>query len=461
MSRPSATLIFGVRLSVLVELYRRRLRDHAVAELLAGGGVVVGVALVFGVLVANGSILSSVREDAHAIGGAADLQFVARSPSSFPQSLAAEVSRQPGVALAAPVLRRTAVVVGPRGRQRIQFLGASPAVVSLGGAFTKSLGAGALVLGSGVGLPASVAKAVGAEVGEPVHLAVAGVPHSIQVRAILGSDAIGGLASAPLLVARLPLAQTLAEQPGRVNDVLVKPRAGHYRQVERELRVLAGSTIDVVPADRELALAETAARPIGQSTSLFVAIAAMVGFLLALNAMLLTVPERRRAIADMRIQGFDSRQVLTIVVFQAMVLGLAASCVGIAVGYLLALTLFNEVPSYLTTVFSVTGRQTIQAATVLAAVACGLLAALLASLSPVFDLRSGRPIDGVLRDPGEPGQSLHDHSISRLALLGVALLGALTLAAVLDSSLTIAAGVTLALVALCLAPLLFRSAIHL
>jgi putative ABC transport system permease protein len=458
--RRSGPLIFGVRLSVLLELYRRRLRDHAVAELLAGSGVAVGVALVFGVLVANGSILSSVREDARAIGGSAALQFVSRPPASFSQRLAAEVSRQPGVALAAPVLRRTAVIAGPRGRERIQFVGAGPDLVSLGGDITKDLGAGALLLGRGVGLPSSIAGAVGAEVGEPVRLAVNGLAQSVRVRAILGSGAVGGLASAPLVVARLPFAQTLAEEPGRVNDVLVKPEPGRYRQVERELRALAGGTIDVEPADRELGLAETAARPISQSTSLFVAIAAMVGFLLALNAMLLTVPERRRAIADMRVQGFDSRQVLTIVVFQAMVLGLVASCVGIAAGYLLALTFFSEVPSYLATVFSVTGQQTIQVGTVLVAIACGLLASLLASLSPVFDLRPGRPVDGVLRDPGEPGQDIDERAIGRLALIGVTLLALLTVGAILDSSLTIVAGVMLALVALCLVPLLFRSSIH-
>ncbi|HTR88765.1 MAG TPA: FtsX-like permease family protein, partial [Solirubrobacteraceae bacterium] len=460
MSPPRATAIFGVRLSVLVELYRRRLRDHAIAELLAGGGVVVGVALVFGVLVANGSILSSVREDARAVGGSAALRFSARPPATFSQHLAAEVARQPGVALAAPVLRRTAVLAGPRGRRRVQLVGASPGLVSLGSAITKNLGVGALLLGPGIGLPASVAEAVGAEAGEPVRLALHGLSQQVPVRVILGAPAIGALSNAPLVVARLPLAQTLAKAPGQVSDVLVKPRAGRYQQVQRELRALAGPTVDVVPADRELSLAETAARPISQSTSLFVAIAAMVGFLLALNAMLLTVPERRRAIADMRVQGFDSRQVLTIVIFQAMLLGLAASCVGIAVGYLLALTLFNQVPSYLATVFAVTGQHTVQITTVLLAVACGLLASLLASLSPVFDLRPGRPVDGVLREPGEPGQSIHERAIARLALVGLGLLALLSAAAILDGSLTILAGVLLALVALCLVPVLFRACIH-
>ena len=42
-----------VRVSTLLALYGWRLRRHKVQELLAGIGIVVGVALFFGVLVAN------------------------------------------------------------------------------------------------------------------------------------------------------------------------------------------------------------------------------------------------------------------------------------------------------------------------------------------------------------------------------------------------------------------------
>ena len=71
-----------------------------------------------------------------------------------------------------------------------------------------------------------------------------------------------------------------------------------------ELRVLARGRIDVTPADNELRLLDQAAQPNAQSTTLFAVISAMIGFLLALNAMLLTVPDRRRFIAELRTQGF-------------------------------------------------------------------------------------------------------------------------------------------------------------
>ncbi|MGA8364112.1 MAG: FtsX-like permease family protein [Solirubrobacteraceae bacterium] len=446
-----------MRLSVLFGLYRRRLRDHTVTELLAGGGIAVGVALVFGVLVANGSIVGSVREDVRAVGGSADLEFVARSPSTFSMSLADRIASLPGVARSASLLRKYAVIEGPRGRQRVQFVGIDPSLISLGGFATKNLGSGALLLARGVGLPSSLASTIGTEARQTVTLVINGSSSRVRVRAVLNSGAIGPLASVPLVAALLPYAQAIAGTPGQVNQVLIKPRPGREREVAGELRALAGNTIDVGPADNELRLAETAAVPVNRSTSLFVAIAAMVGFLLALNAMLLTIPERRRAIADMRIQGFDARQVLAIVVFQAMVLGIGASCVGIVVGDLLARTLFHEVPSYLATAFPVTNNQTIHAGTVIVAFGCGLLAALLVSLSPIFDLRSNRPIDAVFHETGEPGQAIAEETTFRAAALGVTLIVLVSICVMLDAALTVIGGVVLALAALCLIPLLFRA----
>ena len=47
---------------MLLFLYRRRLRAHPLQELLAGAGIAVGVALVFGVLIANAGLTGSVEK---------------------------------------------------------------------------------------------------------------------------------------------------------------------------------------------------------------------------------------------------------------------------------------------------------------------------------------------------------------------------------------------------------------
>ncbi len=68
----------------------------------------------------------------------------------------------------------------------------------------------------------------------------------------------------------------------------------------------------------------------------------MIGFLLALNAMLLTVPDRRRFIAELRTQGFAPRQVVLVLGFQALTLGVVASILGILFGEVLSHTLLRR-----------------------------------------------------------------------------------------------------------------------
>jgi putative ABC transport system permease protein len=452
-------LCFGIRASALYALYRQRLARHALAELLAGAGIAVGVALVFGVLVANGSILGSTREVIRAVAGSASLEIVARSPHGFSRQLADRAWTLPGVSVAAPVLRENAVIQGPKGRVLGQLAGLTHDLVRLEGAATRDLGAGAQLLSGGVGLPSGLAHAVGARTEHPVTLIVGGVAHTVRVRAVLDAGAIGALAESQIVVALLVHAQALAGERGRVTEVLIEPQRGERERVQAELRrLVAGVPATVEPVERELRLAQRALKPTSQSTTLFAAISVMIGFLLALNAMLLTVPERRRQLAEMREQGFDSRQVLVVLGSQALALGVMASAAGIGAGYVLARTLFAEVPSYLASAFPITGHQEIRATTLVVAFACGLLASVLASMSPVLDLRRSRSLDAVLKEPGEPGQSIGQDVARSLGMLALAVMGLATLVAVLDPGLTIAAGVVLALAAPCAMPLLFGGA---
>jgi putative ABC transport system permease protein len=447
---------YGVRLSGLYAIYREHWRYYRGPELMAGVGIAIGVALVFGVLVANSSILSSTREAIGAVNGSASLQLVARSPHGFDQQLTRRVAELPGVQIAAPILRESAVIQGPRGRILGQLVGVSPRIIGLQSSATRDLGAGAQLLSGGVGLPSGVANTVGAHTEGQATLLVNGVPHAVQVRAVLDAGAIGSLAASRIVVALLGTAQSLAGEPGRVTQVLVKTYPGKRKEVETELRRLAAGRLNVEPVDHELKLAQTALKPTNQSTSLFAAISLMVGFLLALNAMLLTVPERRRQVADWREQGFDSRQVIVILASQALTLGVVASIAGVLMGGVLARTIFNEVPNYLATTFPLTGHQQISPMAMLMAFSCGVFAALFASMSPILDLRKSRPVDAVLHEPGEPGQSIGSDITRNAALLGVAILVVATAMAVLNSGLTIPSGVALALATPCFMPLLFR-----
>jgi putative ABC transport system permease protein len=446
---------------MLVFLYRRRLRAHPVQELLAGAGIAVGVALVFGVLLANAGLSNSASQLVHGLSGSARLTLVARSAKGFPARLEQRVAALPGVQLATPVLRENMTIAGPRGREPIQLIGVSPSLAAMGGIAQQQLGNGALLLSGGLGVPSGIARSIGVARGGPVRMIGNGYVHSASVGAVVDSESLQAIAGTPVAVAVLGVAQRLAERPGRITQVLVKPSPGGEARVARELRRLVAGRLNVEPADYELRLLAQALQPNRDSSALFSAISIMVGFLLAVNAMLLTVPERRRFVAELRMQGYGPAQVLLLLGFQAVALGLAASVAGVALGDLLSHTVYRQVPNYLIAAFPVSNAQSLQAGIALLAVACGVLATVLASLSPVFDLRPDRPADAVFREATDARELVREDVARRAALAGLALIALVGAAVAVAPSATIVGGVLLAIATVCLIPLALIAVVRL
>jgi putative ABC transport system permease protein len=440
---------------MLFHLYRRRLRSHLAQELLAGSGIAVAVALVFGVLVANTSLTSSAGALIQQVVGSAHVQLTARSPAGFEQGLAGRVKRLPGVRSSAAVLRENVSVAGSRGTTTVQMLGVTAGIVNLGSLGTKNFGAGGFRFSEGLILPAVVASAIGAEPGSRVTVLAAGGAHRVRVGAVLSGSLFGALTSSPVAIALLGVAQRLVDMPGRVTQILVQPRPGADRLVKGELLRIAGGRLDVAPADNELHLLDQAIKPNSQSTELFSAISVMVGFLLALNAMLLTMPERRRFVADLRMQGYDRRQVLLLISFQALALGIVASLVGVALGDALSSAFFHRVPTYLASAFPIGAKQIVHPTTVLAAFGCGVLATVLASLTPVLDLHEGRAVDAVFRESGGRGETINGRATRMLGIAGMASIAVVTALVLITPDLTIVGGVVLALTTLLLIPAMF------
>jgi putative ABC transport system permease protein len=437
---------------MLFHLYRRRLRLHTTQELLAGTGIAVGVALVFGVLLANSSLLGGTEATVRGVIGAARLELAARSNNGFDQGLAGRVRRLPGVQTAAAVLQEGGTVVGPQGRAHVQIVGVGPSLVTLGGSIPQNIGAGPSLVAGGLGMPVAIARAIGVRPEQAVSVLADGTVHPVRVSVVAGTSVLGTAADSPIVVALIGVAQRLTDRRGRVTQVFVQPGAGKDKMVESELRGLAAGRLNVVPAENELALLRSIAKPNEQATTMFALIGAMVGFLFTFNAMLLTVPERRRYIADLRMQGYDWRQVLVILGFDAAILGVGSSLLGVILGYVASHALFRSVPVYLAFAFPVSDQQTVHFPLVVLAVACGTLATLFASLLPVFDLRATRIRDAVFRSAEDTADGISNRTAVRFGLAGLAMVAISTAMVVLEPSLSLVGGVVLAFAAVLVIP---------
>ena len=183
---------------------------------------------------------------------------------------------------------------------------------------------------------------------------------------------------------------------------------------------LAAGHLNVESTDYDERLFAKAASASNQSTALFAVISALVGFLFAFNAMLLTVPQRRRLIADLRRDGYTPRTVIAVLLFDALVLGLSACLLGLVLGQELSIHLFRSNPGYLGSAFAVGTQRVVGWQSVALAVGGGMLAATVAVLSPLRDILSRDPLAAI---------ALNEGSAAGRATIRTALVGLLCLAA--------------------------------
>lgn len=448
-----------LRPSALLYFYRRRLRAHAVQELLAGVGIAAAVALILAAVLSQGSIVSANQRVLRAVIGPADLQLRTRGPNGFPESLMARVEAIPGVKQAAPVLERSVRITGPTGRGATVYIAGTDTSLAVLNGLGRTLPLNALEPGK-LGLSETSAKALGLPASTPnpvVRLFVGGHTIAVPVSAQLSPSEIGPLAGAHVAVMALATMQALLAEPDRITRILVQSAPGRRAQVTRGLQRIAAGRLIVSSADEELTLLKQALRPSAQASYLFAIIGALLGFLLAFNAILLTVPERRQAIAELRLSGTTPSAIVQLALFQALCLGIAASALGVGVGYVLSRSVFHQSTGYLAQAFVLAGGTVVPLGTVLVAGLIGILVTCIASCVPLLDLRRSQPRDAIYVQGGVPGNALAPRLLRWLGAGALVMVVAATALYVAAPSRALIASVLLALATVLAAPVAFAS----
>jgi putative ABC transport system permease protein len=415
-----------------LHLYRVRLRARFWQECFAILGIAAGVALLFASQVANSSLQSSVSELSRGIAGSATLQLLARDPHGFPADTLARVRAIPGVRVAAPVLESGARASGPHGSASVQLIGADTSLSELGGALVRGTELRPFGDIGAVVLPAPLARRLGAsKFGQEVHFTLAGRTAEAPLYSQLHADQVGALIDSAVAIVPLSLAQEMTGLHARVSRILIQPAADAQPRVRAALQSLAAGRENVEAVDYEQRLFAKAAAASNQSTALFSAISALVGFLFAFNAVLLTVPQRRRLAVDLRRDGYEPRTVIAVLLLDAIVLGLVACALGLVLGDELSIHVLHSNPAFLSLVFAVGSERHVSWQSVAFALAGGMGAAIVAVLTPLRDILSRDPLAaiGVRQMPGE-GEGARSAparvSTARAALAGIACLIAAT-----------------------------------
>jgi len=405
---------------MLLRLYWYRLRQQPAQEALALVGIAAGVALIFAVEIANTSVPVSVRDLERGIAGGASLEVAARSPEGFDQGLVAKVGEVPRVLGDSGILDARVTVIGPHGQLPLTLVGADAGISVIGGPLARNFPWRALAGSAPAGmqpaalasrlqdahvdtiaLPEGTAHAVGASVGQLLSINVGGRSVVVLCGGIFSARQVGAAAESPIAVALLPAVQRITGLAHRITRILVLPQHGGEAPARRTLTRLLGSTLNVRSSDSEVSLLEAATRSSNQVATLFTALSVIVGVLFAYNAMLLSLPGRRRYVTRLRGEGAYRYELASLMALEVLALGVVASLVGLVLGDLLARSVFGSVPGYLAAGFAIGTQRVITPVAVLVSIGGGLLAAVVAAVGPAIGTLRGRPLE----QAGEPGEA--------------------------------------------------------
>ncbi len=264
--------------------------------------------------------------------------------------------------------------------------------------------------------------------GDQIGVQVEGPVEEFRIAGVVQFSSGLSIGGATLAGFDLPTAQKLFRKPGRLDEIAVAAKPGVsddelVAQIER-----------ILPTDAQVKTAAQQVQADSADTNEFISflrgfllafggIALFVGSFVIANSLSITIAQRTRELATLRMLGASRRQVLGSIVVEALVVGILASVVGLFVGLLLAKGLFGffDLIGFL---LPNTGLPFFNRTAVIVALLAGIVVTLLASLRPAIRATRVPPIAAV-----REGGTLPRGRFARLRPIGALALVALGFAA--------------------------------
>ena len=434
-------------------IYEARLgaRASLIQEGFAILGIAVGVALLFASQVSSTSLTRAVAQLNSQIVGDAQVQLQARGYEGVSERLLMQVRETPGISSTFPILERQINLVGAHGERPVDLIGVEP-TASTSGRLLRHFSATQLDSVRAIALPSQLAGEVGVSAFNHVRVQVGAKFITALVGATLAEESIGGLEHSPVAVTSLSYARRLTEAPGRLTRIFVRYEPRHSRTALAALAALARRwNVNLQPSTFESRLFAVAVAPQNSSEELFSGISAFVGLMFALNAMLITVPSRRKLIRDMHPHGIAPR--ITVLLIDAAILGLLACALGLILGELISVAVFNSTPGYLAFAFPIGNPRIVTWQAIALAVCVGMAAAVAGVLWPAREIFWGS------RGPrGVRSRDRRSWPVARF-VTGLLCLAVTTFALPNSTRAAVIGNITLVLALLCWLPLLFDGAV--
>ena len=307
----------------------RELTHHPWRNAAAVVAVMLGVALAFSTHLINASALSEFSQAVRAVNGQPDLELRAVQ-GSFDETIFAKVTAHPQVALASPVLEvgTYAVAAGQRvplrvvGVDALSVAGIAPALMPVPDQPGSNDNRFALFAPNTVFLNAAARQALS---GNTLQLQSGLTLQTVTVAGRVGTP------GAALAVMDIGAAQDLFGKGGQLSRIDVKLKPGSDAQrLAADLALPANITL-TAPGD-DAQRVSNLSRAYRVNLTVLALVALFTGAFLVFSVLSLSVAKRAQQLALLGVLGLTGRERLGLVLAESLLLGLAGSALGVALG---------------------------------------------------------------------------------------------------------------------------------
>ncbi|MCH5377237.1 MAG: ABC transporter permease, partial [Planctomycetes bacterium] len=333
---------------------RDEVRSHPLRALLTMLSVAIGIGAVVAIHGASTSARHAFVQLHESLTGKVDLEVVSEDGSRFDASLAAVVSRVEGVAHVIPILRRTTILYANGKRVTTSVLGvdgSDPDAVSsyklVAGRFWQHRSDSDDTRDAGqettrnprieVLLETNLAKSLGVKVGDTATFLLPSGPTRTVVIGLLSLRSAASLTQPERAIFLLADLQQAARLEGKIDQlqVLLAEDESTADVRKRLLAVLPPGMAVRMPVT-QTDLADATLKAANQGLRFAQAVALAMAMIIILNTFLISVAQRYRQWGLLRAVGATRRQVIGLLLAEALAVGLAGSLVGVAAGLFFA-----------------------------------------------------------------------------------------------------------------------------
>ncbi|MFM7425361.1 MAG: ABC transporter permease [Elainella sp.] len=374
----------------------QRIRQRPLQYALCVLGIALGVAMMVSIDLANGSAQRAFALSTDAVTGRTTHRIVAVAPTGVDESIYSELRQNFNQIPTSPVVEGFALVdeldAQPYRLVGLDLFAESPfrsyfgEVQSQGTGFVQFLTDADTVV-----LSQEVADQYGLELGDSLHLNIAGQAHPVKLVGTLATtDRTNRRALSNILFADIATAQELLGQVGRLSQIdLITTDTAQLAQLEANLP--QGLKLETAEAQKNAVQQMTAAFELNLTALSLLAL--VVGMFLIYNTVTFSVIQRRPIFGVLRCLGVTQGQIFTLILGEAAIFSVIGSVLGVGLGIILGRSIVGLITQTINDFyFVVTVQQvTLSNLTILKGLIIGIASALVASALPAWEAMNTPP----------------------------------------------------------------------